>query len=171
MAFQHRHLLGLEELNAEEISHILEQAESLQEISLREIKKVPTLRGKSVILLFVEPSTRTRLSFEMAAKRLSADTFSLTASSSSMVKGESLVDTGLNLQALNPDVIVIRHSAAGAPHLLARWVDASVINAGDGSHEHPSQALLDLLTVKQKRGRIEGLKVSIIGDIAHSRVA
>ena len=170
-AFKHRHLLGLEELNAEEISHIIEQAESLQEISLREIKKVPTLRGKSVILLFVEPSTRTRLSFEMAAKRLSADTFSLTASSSSMVKGESLVDTGLNLQALNPDVIVIRHSAAGAPHLLARWVDASVINAGDGSHEHPSQALLDLLTVKQKRGRIEGLKVSIIGDIAHSRVA
>ncbi len=171
MTFKHHHVLGLEDFSAEEINHVLETAESFMEISLRDIKKVPTLRGKSVILFFVEPSTRTRFSFEMAAKRLSADTFSFSPSTSSMTKGESLIDTARNLQALNPDVIIIRHSAAGAPHLLARYVEASVLNAGDGMHEHPSQALLDLMTVKQKKGRIRGLKVAIVGDIAHSRVA
>ncbi len=171
MIFNRRHVLGLEDFTAAEITHVLDQAESFQEISLRDIKKVPTLRGKSVILFFVEASTRTRFSFEVAAKRLSADTFSFSASTSSMTKGETLIDTAKNLQALRPDVIIIRHSAAGAPHLLARWVQASVLNAGDGMHEHPSQALLDLLTVRQKKGDIKGLKLAIVGDIAHSRVA
>lgn len=171
MDFKRRHILGLAELSPEEIDHVLDVADSLQEISQREIKKVPTLRGKSVILLFVEPSTRTRVSFEMAAKRLSADTFAVSPSTSSMTKGESLIDTARNLQALKPDVIVIRHWASGAPHLISRYVEASVLNAGDGAHEHPSQALLDLLTVRQKKGRLKGLKLSIIGDLSHSRVA
>lgn len=171
MEFNRRHVLGLADLSAEEIRHILDTADSFQEITHREIKKVPTLRGKSVVLFFVEPSTRTRLSFDMAGKRLSADTFSFTAGSSSMSKGESLVDTALNIQAMNPDIIVIRHWASGAPHLLAKHVKASVINAGDGMHEHPSQGLLDMLTIRQRKGRISGLKVAIVGDINHSRVA
>ncbi|MBW2580610.1 MAG: aspartate carbamoyltransferase catalytic subunit, partial [Deltaproteobacteria bacterium] len=142
-----------------------------KEISTRPIKKVPTLRGRTVVHLFYEPSTRTRTSFEIAAKRLSADTFNISASTSSIVKGETLLDTAKNLEAMNPDVIVLRHSAAGAPHLMARHVQASVINAGDGMHEHPTQALLDLLTIKDKKGTISGQTVAIIGDIAHSRVA
>lgn len=169
--FQHKDLLSMEQLSVEEIRLVLDTAESLKEISLREIKKVPTLRGKSVIHFFYEPSTRTRTSFEMAAKRLSADTLSLSASGSSIVKGETLIDTARNLQAMNPDLIVMRHSATGAPHLLAREVSACVINAGDGINEHPTQALLDLYTIRERKGRIEGLDVAIIGDIAHSRVA
>ena len=150
---------------------ILETAESLKEISTRSIKKVPTLRGKTVINLFFEPSTRTRLSFEIAAKRMSADTYNISASNSSAKKGESLVDTARNLSAMAPDAIIIRHASSGTPQLLAKHVSASVINAGDGTHEHPSQGLLDLLTVKAHKGRLEDLKVAIIGDIAHSRVA
>ncbi len=169
--FRHKDLLGMGQLSAEEIGMILDTAESLKEISLREIKKVPTLRGKSVIHFFYEPSTRTRTSFEMAAKRLSADTMSLSATTSSVVKGETLIDTARNLQAMNPDLIVLRHPCSGAPHLLAREVDACVINAGDGINEHPTQALLDLLTIRERKGGIQGLEVAIIGDIAHSRVA
>jgi aspartate carbamoyltransferase catalytic subunit len=169
--FPHKDLLSMRQLSAEEIGLILDTAESLKEISTRDIKKVPTLRGKSVIHFFYEPSTRTRTSFEVAAKRLSADTLSLSASGSSMVKGETLIDTARNLQAMNPDIIVLRHSSTGAPHLLARHVKAGVINAGDGINEHPSQALLDLFTMREKKGQIKGLKVAIIGDISHSRVA
>jgi aspartate carbamoyltransferase catalytic subunit len=169
--FPHKDLLSMRQLSAGEIGLILDTAESLKEISTRDIKKVPTLRGKSVIHFFYEPSTRTRTSFELASKRLSADTLSLSASGSSMVKGETLIDTARNLQAMNPDIIVLRHSSTGAPHLLARHVKAGVINAGDGINEHPSQALLDLFTMREKKGRIEGLKVAIIGDISHSRVA
>ena len=154
-----------------DINLILDTADSLMEISSRDIKKVPTLRGKSIVNFFYEPSTRTKASFEMAAKRLSADTLSLSATDSSMVKGETLIDTARNLQAMNPDIIILRHSSSGAPHLLARYVDSGVINAGDGIHEHPTQALLDLFTIKKKKGRIKGLRVVIIGDIAHSRVA
>jgi len=154
-----------------DINLILDTADSLMEISTRDIKKVPTLRGKSIVNFFYEPSTRTKASFEMAAKRLSADTLSLSATDSSMVKGETLIDTARNLQAMNPDIIILRHSSSGAPHLLARYVDSGVINAGDGIHEHPTQALLDLFTIKKKKGRIKGLRVVIIGDIAHSRVA
>jgi aspartate carbamoyltransferase catalytic subunit len=163
--------LGIKDLAVDEINLILETAESFLEISTREIKKVPTLRGKTVINLFFEASTRTRTSFEIAAKRLSADTVNISASTSSVVKGETLIDTARNLEAMNPDVIVIRHSAAGAPHLLATLVRQSIVNAGDGAHEHPTQALLDMMTIKEKKGRIAGLKVAIIGDIAHSRVA
>jgi aspartate carbamoyltransferase catalytic subunit len=169
--FKHKDLLGMGQLSADDIGLILDTAESLKEISERDIKKVPTLRGKSVVNFFYEASTRTRTSFEVAAKRLSADTFSLSASSSSMVKGETLIDTARNLQAMNPDLIVLRHSSSGAPHLLAGVVKAGVINAGDGINEHPSQALLDLYTMREKKGKIQGLKVAIIGDIAHSRVA
>jgi aspartate carbamoyltransferase catalytic subunit len=169
--FPHKDLLTMRQLSAGEIGLILDTAESLKEISTRDIKKVPTLRGKSVIHFFYEPSTRTRTSFEVAAKRLSADTLSLSASGSSMVKGETLIDTARNLQAMNPDIIVLRHSSTGAPHLLARHVKAGVINAGDGINEHPSQALLDLFTMREKKGQIKGLKVAIIGDISHSRVA
>lgn len=169
--FPHKDLLSMRQLSAEEIGLILDTAESLKEISTRDIKKVPTLRGKSVIHFFYEPSTRTRTSFEVAAKRLSADTLSLSASGSSMVKGETLIDTAKILQAMNPDIIVLRHSSTGAPHLLAQHVRAGVINAGDGINEHPSQALLDLFTMKEKMGRIEGLNVAIVGDISHSRVA
>jgi len=164
-------LLGLRELSAEEIRLILQTAESFREVSLRPIKKVPALRGKTVVNLFFEPSTRTRTSFELAAKRLSADIVNITAQSSSLSKGETVLDMVRNLEALKVDVLVIRHAAAGVPHLIARHAAASVINAGDGAHEHPTQALLDLFTMKEKKGRIEGLRVSIIGDIAHSRVA
>ena len=171
MQFRKKDLLGIKQLEPEEINLILETAETFKEISTRPIKKVPTLRGRTVVHLFYEPSTRTRTSFEIAAKRLSADTFNISASTSSIVKGETLLDTAKNLEAMNPDVIVLRHSAAGAPHLLARHVQASVINAGDGMHEHPTQALLDLLTIKDKKETISGQTVAIIGDIAHSRVA
>jgi len=164
-------ILGIQEMSVSEIGLILDTAESFKEISTREIKKVPTLRGKTVINLFFEASTRTRTSFEIAAKRLSADTINISTSSSSVVKGETLIDTAKNLEAMNPDCIIIRHSASGAPHLLARLMHVPVINAGDGAHEHPTQALLDLFTVREKKGRLAGLKVAIVGDILHSRVA
>jgi aspartate carbamoyltransferase catalytic subunit len=164
-------LLGLRQLSADEIRHILQTAASFREVSLRPIKKVPALRGKTVVNLFFESSTRTRTSFELAAKRLSADIVNIATQSSSLSKGETVLDTVRNLEALKVDILVIRHAAAGVPHLIAKRSDASVINAGDGAHEHPTQALLDLFTILEKRGRIEGLKVSIIGDIAHSRVA
>jgi aspartate carbamoyltransferase catalytic subunit len=169
--FNRRHLLGLEGFSREEISHILDTAVEMRAIGERPIKKVPTLRGRLVVNFFFEPSTRTRTSFEVAAKRLSADTVSLSASTSSLTKGETLVDTGKNLQAMAPDIIIMRHSMSGAPHLLSRHVKAGVINAGDGTHEHPTQALLDLMTMRERKGKLEGLKVAIIGDIAHSRVA
>jgi aspartate carbamoyltransferase catalytic subunit len=171
MKLEKKDILGMKELRVDEINLILETAESFLEISTREIKKVPTLRGKTIINLFYEASTRTRTSFEIAGKRLSADTVNISASTSSVVKGETLIDTARNLEAMNPDVIVIRHSAAGAPHLLASLVKQSIINAGDGAHEHPTQALLDMMTIKGKKGKIAGLKVAIVGDIAHSRVA
>jgi len=171
MKLTRKDILGIQELSVEEINLILETADSFIEISTREIKKVPTLRGKTIINLFYEASTRTRTSFEIAAKRLSADTINISASTSSVVKGETLIDTAKNLEAMNPDVIVIRHSAAGAPHMLAGLLRQSIINAGDGAHEHPTQALLDMMTIRAKKGRIAGLKVAIVGDIAHSRVA
>jgi len=171
MKFEKKDILGMKDLTVDEINLILETAESFLEISTREIKKVPTLRGKSVINLFYEASTRTRTSFEIAGKRLSADTINISASTSSVVKGETLIDTARNLEAMNPDVIVIRHSAAGAPHMLAKLLRQSIINAGDGAHEHPTQALLDMMTIKEKKRRIAGLKVAIVGDIMHSRVA
>ncbi len=164
-------LLGLRELSAEEIGVMLQTAESFREISLRPIKKVPTLRGQTVVNLFFEPSTRTRTSFELAAKRLSADIVNITPQGSSLSKGETVLDTVRNLEALKVDALVIRHAAAGVPHLIAKQATSAVINAGDGAHEHPTQALLDLFTMREKKGRIEGLRVSIIGDIAHSRVA
>jgi aspartate carbamoyltransferase catalytic subunit len=169
--FSHKHILGMEDFSAADISFILQTAESLKEISTRSIKKVPTLRGKTIINLFFEPSTRTRLSFEIAAKRMSADTFNISASTSSTTKGETLIDTARNLQAIHPDAIIIRHSSSGVPNLLQRHIQASIINAGDGTHQHPSQALLDMMTVKEKKGRLDGLKIAIIGDITHSRVA
>lgn len=170
MKFEKKDILGIQDLSVDEINLILETAESFLEISTRKIKKVPTLRGKTVINLFYEASTRTRTSFEIAGKRLSADTINISSSTSSVVKGETLIDTARNLEAMNPDVIVIRHSAAGAPHLLAALVKQSIINAGDGAHEHPSQALLDMMTIKEHKGNLAGLKVAIIGDIEHSRV-
>jgi len=169
--FSHRHILGIDHLSADDIDHILTTAESFKEISARPIKKVPTLRGNTIINLFFEPSTRTRLSFEVAAKRMSADTFNISASTSSATKGETLIDTALNIAAMHPDIIIIRHSFSGAPHMLSRYVDAAVINAGDGTHEHPSQGLLDMMTVREHKGRLDGLKIAIIGDILHSRVA
>ncbi len=169
--FKRKDLLGIRELSAGEITHILDTAESFRDISRREIKKVPALRGRTVINLFFEPSTRTRTSFEIAAKRLSADAINVSASTSSVTKGETLLDTARNLEAMSPDCIVIRHSSAGAPHQLARVCRAGIINAGDGAHEHPTQALLDALTIRERKGRISGLKVAIIGDILHSRVA
>ncbi len=169
--FRHKSLLSMSDLSAEDITHVLDTAESLKEISTRDIKKVPTLRGKSVVNYFFEPSTRTKTSFEMAAKRLSADTVNLSASGSSTVKGETLIDTARNLQAMNPDLIVLRHSSSGAPHLLSKNISAGIINAGDGINEHPTQALLDLLTIREKKGKIKGLNIAIIGDISHSRVA
>jgi aspartate carbamoyltransferase catalytic subunit len=169
--FKRKDLLGIRELSAAEITHILDTAESFRDISRREIKKVPTLRGRTVINLFFEPSTRTRTSFEIAAKRLSADAINISASTSSVTKGETLLDTARNLEAMSPDCIVVRHSSAGAPHQLARICRAGIINAGDGAHEHPTQALLDALTIRERKGGINGLKVAIIGDILHSRVA
>jgi len=164
-------LLGIRELSKEEVLFILNSTDSFKEISRRDIKKVPTLRGKTVITLFYEPSTRTRTSFEIAAKRLSADTINISSSTSSYVKGETLKDTAKNLESMRPDAIIIRHSMPGAPHMLAGIMNSSVINGGDGAHEHPTQALLDLYTMREKKGHIDGLKVVIVGDIAHSRVA
>jgi aspartate carbamoyltransferase catalytic subunit len=166
-----KHLLGIQDLSVEQIRLILETAESFREISTRPIKKVPTLRGKTIINLFFEASTRTRTSFEIAAKRLSADAINISASTSSVVKGETLHDTAQNLQAMAPDVIVIRHSSSGAPHQLARICSAAIVNAGDGAHEHPTQALLDGFTILDHKNTLQGLKVAIVGDIAHSRVA
>jgi aspartate carbamoyltransferase catalytic subunit len=171
MNWPHKDLLGTRELSKEEILLILDTAESFKEISRREIKKVPTLRGKTIITAFYEPSTRTRVSFEIAAKRLSADTISISGTTSSAVKGETLKDTGRNLESMRPDVIVIRHSMPGAPHILANALASSIINGGDGAHEHPTQALLDLFTIREKKATLDGLKVAIVGDIAHSRVA
>ncbi|HVF50018.1 MAG TPA: aspartate carbamoyltransferase catalytic subunit [Pyrinomonadaceae bacterium] len=167
----HKHLLGISGLSASEITHLLDAAETFREISQRDIKKVPALRGRTVINLFFEASTRTRTSFEIAGKRLSADVINISSATSSVTKGETLLDTARNLEAMSPDLIVIRHPSAGAPHALARICSASIVNAGDGAHEHPTQALLDALTMRQQKGRIEGLKVAIIGDILHSRVA
>jgi len=166
-----KNLLGLEGLGEHEISPILDMAASMKEIMGRQIKKVPTLRGKTVVNLFYEPSTRTRTSFELAAKFLSADAVNISTSNSSTVKGESLRDTAATIAALGADVVVLRHSMAGAPQLLAKSVRPAVINAGDGAHEHPTQALLDLFTAREKKGRISGLQVAIVGDILHSRVA
>lgn len=171
MPLKRKDLLGIADLSPEEINLILDTAETFRDINQRQIKKVPTLRGKTVINLFFEASTRTRTSFEIAAKRLSADAINISTSTSSVTKGETLVDTAMNLQAMAPDAIVIRHSSSGAPHQIARIVNAAVVNAGDGAHEHPTQALLDALTIRQNKGRIAGLKVAVIGDILHSRVA
>lgn len=171
MIWSRKDLLGLQELTKEEIELILGTAASFKEISTREIKKVPALRGKTVVNLFYEPSTRTRISFEVAAKRLSADVINIATETSSVKKGETLIDTGLNIQALKADIIVMRHNCSGAPVLLAKHLNISVVNAGDGWHEHPTQALLDIFTLKEKRGKISGLNVTIVGDIAHSRVA
>jgi aspartate carbamoyltransferase catalytic subunit len=171
MMFSRRHFLGIEGLSKDELLFLLDTAESFREISEREVKKVPTLRGKTVINLFYESSTRTRTSFEIAAKRLSADAINITAAASSVTKGETLLDTARNLVAMRPAAIVIRHPSSGAPHLLARLVDCPVINAGDGTHEHPTQALLDLMTIRERKGAIAGLTVAIVGDILHSRVA
>lgn len=171
MGLAGKDLLSMRELTVDEIRLILDTAESMKEVACRDIKKVPALRGKTLINLFYEPSTRTRTSFEIAGKWLSADVINISISSSSVAKGESLKDTGLTLQAMHPDVVVIRHPSAGAAEFLAKRLAASIINAGDGAHEHPSQALLDLFTIREKVGRLEGLKAAIIGDIAHSRVA
>ena len=164
-------LLGIRDLSRDEIELLLQTTKSFQEISLRPVKKVPALRGKTVANLFFEPSTRTRISFELAEKRLSADTINMVGSTSSMVKGESLKDTARNIESLKVDLVVMRHSSSGAPHRLAPILKASVINAGDGINEHPTQALLDMFTILEKKGRLDGLKVSFIGDILHSRVA
>jgi len=171
MKLNRRDLLGLEELSREEVELILTTANSFREISERPIRKVPALRGKTIVNLFLEPSTRTRSSFELAAKRLSADTVNISASSSSILKGETLLDTARNLQAMKIDAVVIRHASPGAPAFLASKLAVPVINGGDGIHEHPTQGLLDLLTIRDKKGEIEGLKVLIVGDITHSRVA
>jgi len=169
--FRRRDLLGIRELSAAEITGILDTAENFREISNREIKKVPALRGKTVINLFFESSTRTRTSFELAAKRLSADSVNISIASSSLSKGETLIDTALNLDAMAPDCIVVRHSSAGVPHQLAQVSRAAIVNAGDGANEHPTQALLDAMTIREHKGTIAGLNVAIIGDILHSRVA
>jgi aspartate carbamoyltransferase catalytic subunit len=169
--FSHRHLLGTEGLTAEELTTVLDLGERFLEIATRPIKKVPTLRGKTVINLFLEPSTRTRTSFEIAAKRLSADAVNISGSGSSTSKGETLMDTARNIDAMSPDVVVVRHNQAGAAALLAQRLRAAVVNAGDGAHEHPTQALLDCSTIRAHKGRIEGQTVVICGDIAHSRVA
>ena len=169
--FRRRDLLGIRGLTAAEIVGILDTAENFREISNREIKKVPTLRGKTVINLFFENSTRTRTSFELAAKRLSADAVNISVSSSSVSKGETLLDTALNLDAMAPDCIVVRHGSAGVPHQLAKVSRAAIVNAGDGANEHPTQALLDAMTIREHKGKIDGLEVAILGDIIHSRVA
>jgi aspartate carbamoyltransferase catalytic subunit len=165
-----RHLLGIDGLDADEIGLILDTAEAMKEIGGRAIKKVPTLRGRTVVNLFFEPSTRTRTSFEIAEKRLSADTLSIATATSSVTKGESLLDTVRNIEAMSPDMIVMRHSSSGAPHLLARMCRSTIINAGDGMHEHPTQALLDAFTIREHKHRLAGLKVAIVGDLMHSRV-
>ncbi|MCI0547308.1 MAG: aspartate carbamoyltransferase catalytic subunit [Candidatus Rokubacteria bacterium] len=171
MGWKRKDLLGMQDLEAAEIASVLDTAGSMKEIASREIKKVPTLRGKTVVNLFYESSTRTRTSFEIAGKWLSADVINFSASGSSAEKGESLLDTARNIEAMSPDVVVVRHRASGAPALLARHLRCAVVNAGDGAHEHPTQALLDLLTIREKKGHLEGLHVAIVGDIAHSRVA
>jgi aspartate carbamoyltransferase catalytic subunit len=166
-----KHFLDIQSLSAEEITFALDTAKQFKAVGERAIKKVPALRGKTVINLFVEPSTRTRISFELAAQRLTADVINFSAEASSLKKGETLKDTVKNLEALNADVIIIRHSATGAPHFISRFLNASVVNAGDGAHEHPTQALLDTFTIREKKGKIEGLNVTILGDILYSRVA
>ena len=166
-----KNIIGMENLTSEDIDIILDTADSFKEISTRAIKKVPTLRGRTIINLFFEPSTRTRTSFEIAGKRLSADVINISGSASSTVKGESLIDTARNLEAMNPDILVIRHNCSGAPALISQFINCPVINAGDGAHEHPSQSLLDLLTIREHKGTLKGLKVAIVGDITHSRVA
>jgi aspartate carbamoyltransferase catalytic subunit len=171
MGLKRKDLLGIQDLAVEEVGLILDTATSMKEIASRDIKKVPTLRGKTIINLFYEPSTRTRTSFEIAGKWMSADVINISTAGSSVVKGESLKDTGLTLQAMHPDIVVIRHPVAGAPKLMAGYLRASVINAGDGAHEHPTQALLDLFTIRERRGTLQGLKAAIVGDIVHSRVA
>lgn len=170
MSFNPKHILGIKDLSADEINFILNTADSFKEINTRDIKKVPTLRGKTIVNLFFEASTRTRTSFEIAGKRLSADTVNISASSSSVVKGETLEDTAKNIEAMHPDIIVMRHSASGSCDYLAERLKCSVINAGDGTHEHPSQALLDAFTIRQHKGTVAGLTVAIVGDITHSRV-
>jgi aspartate carbamoyltransferase catalytic subunit len=169
--WQRKDLVGMRELSAEEITFILDTADAFKQVGTREVKKVPALRGKTLVNLFIEPSTRTRTSFEIAATRLSADVINISASASSLTKGETLKDTAKILEANHADIIVLRHSSAGAPHFLAERLKASVINAGDGAHEHPTQALLDLYTIREKRGSIAGLHVAIVGDILFSRVA
>ena len=171
MSWTRHHLLDIESLSREEILTVLDTARGFKSVGNRAIKTVPALRGKTVVNLFVEPSTRTRISFELAAQRLTADVINFSADTSSLKKGETLRDTARNLEAMNTDIIVIRHSAAGAPHFLARFLQASVVNAGDGAHEHPTQALLDAFTIREHKGRVEGLKVVIMGDILFSRVA
>jgi len=171
VSWHRKNLLDIESLAAEEIITVLDTARAFRSVGERAIKKVPALRGKTVVNLFVEPSTRTRISFELAAQRLSADVINFTAEASSLKKGETLKDTARNLEALNADFIIIRHSASGAPHFLSRFLKASVINAGDGAHEHPTQALLDVFTIREIKGKIAGLKVVILGDILYSRVA
>lgn len=171
MSFQHKHILDIATLSAEDISHILDTAMSMKEISERPVKKVPVLKGKTIILFFHEPSTRTKVSFDIAAKRLSADSISISSSGSSMVKGETLIDTAKNLEAMRPDIVVMRHSSSGAANILAGALETSVINAGDGTHAHPSQSLLDMMSIREAKGDLKGLKIAIIGDIAHSRVA
>jgi aspartate carbamoyltransferase catalytic subunit len=167
---RHKHLLGIEDLSPEEIVLVLDTAEAMKEVSQRAIKKVPALRGRTVVNLFFEPSTRTRTSFEIAEKRLSADTLSVAIASSSVVKGETLIDTALNIEAMGPAMIVMRHAASGACHLLSRVCKSPIINAGDGLHEHPTQALLDAFTIRERKGRLAGLKIAIVGDLLHSRV-
>ena len=169
--WKHKHLMDLEDTTRDDIGLILETARSFKEVSSRDVKKVPVLRGKTVAMLFAEPSTRTRVSFELAAKRLSADTLSIQAAVSSLVKGETLLDTALNIEAMNVDLVVVRHQASGAPQILAKGTKMSIVNAGDGWRAHPTQALLDIFTIQEKLGRVEGVKVAIIGDILHSRVA
>src|SRR3954470_23168445 len=171
MPWTRKHLLDIESLSADEIITVLDTARAFKAVGERAIKKVPALRGKTVVNLFVEPSTRTRISFELAEQRLSADVINFSAEASSFKKGETLKDTARNLEALNADFIVMRHSASGAPHFISRVLKASVINAGDGAHEHPTQALLDAYTIRERRGKIAGLHVAIIGDILFSRVA
>jgi aspartate carbamoyltransferase catalytic subunit len=169
--FPHRHLLGIEPLEPADIQMVLDTADGLKEVLDRPIKKVPVLRGKTVVNLFYEASTRTRSSFEIAQKVLSADSLSITTATSSVQKGETLLDTAKNLEAMSPDMIVIRHASSGAPHFLARHCRSAIVNAGDGAHEHPTQALLDALTLRQRKGRLKGLRVAIVGDLLHSRVA
>lgn len=171
MSWKSKDLLTLEELSAAEIAHILDTASSFKEVSTRSVKKVPALRGRTVVLFFHEPSTRTRVSFELAAKRLSADILNVQTASSSLVKGETLIDTLKTLESMTIDALVVRHKSSGVPRMLASVTKASVINAGDGAHEHPTQALLDLFTIREQKGKIEGQTVTIVGDITHSRVA